>query len=92
MVTATAQNNLALCLKAKGEYEEAETLHLNCIEARGKRLGPAHEDTIVAMHNLAELYRAVVSLSINALCSALRASVLQNDILAGDFSMSTPVS
>ena len=63
-MTATARNNLALCLKAKGDYEEAETTYLQSIEVRAKALGPAHEDTVVAMHNLAELYRAVVSSSV----------------------------
>jgi tetratricopeptide (TPR) repeat protein len=59
LLACTARNNLALCLKAKGSYEEAEELYLTVIQARVDTLGPAHEDTIVALHNLAELYRAV---------------------------------
>ena len=40
-------------------YEEAEALYQSSIETRAKRLGEAHQDTVAACHNLAELYHAV---------------------------------
>ena len=38
----TARNNLALCLKGKGAYEEAEALYRGCIRAIPPHLQPAH--------------------------------------------------
>ena len=62
LLIATARNNLALCLKSKGSYPEAEELYLAVIKTRIDMLGSAHEETIVALHNLAELYRSVRNL------------------------------
>ena len=59
LLQCTAQNNLALCLKSKGSYEEAETLYRDVVRIRAERLGAEHQDTMTAMHNLAELYRAI---------------------------------
>lgn len=59
LLLATAKNNLALCLKSKGSYEEAEELYREVLNNRAKILGPEHQDTMTSMHNLAELYRAV---------------------------------
>ena len=59
LLLATAKNNLALCLKSKGAYEEAEELYREVLNNRANMLGPEHQDTMTSMHNLAELYRAV---------------------------------
>jgi tetratricopeptide (TPR) repeat protein len=59
LLLATAKNNLALCLKSKGSYEEAEELYREVLSNRANMLGPEHQDTMTSMHNLAELYRAV---------------------------------
>lgn len=59
LLLCTAQNNLALCLKGKGSYEEAEVLYRDVVRIRAERLGAEHQDTMTAMHNLAELYRAI---------------------------------
>ena len=59
LLLATAKNNLALCLKSKGSYEEAEELYREVLNNRANMLGPEHQDTMTSIHNLAELYRAV---------------------------------
>jgi tetratricopeptide (TPR) repeat protein len=59
LLLSTAMNNLALCLKSKGSYEEAEVLYREVLSTRADKLGPEHQDTMTSMHNLAELYRAI---------------------------------
>jgi tetratricopeptide (TPR) repeat protein len=53
-LTATAANNLGLGLKSLGEHGEALECYGRALEARKALLGPAHDDTLVVMHNIAE--------------------------------------
>ena len=39
-----------------GNYEEAETLYLRCMEASERLLGPEHPDTLITVGNLAVLF------------------------------------
>jgi hypothetical protein len=60
LLNATIMNNLAVLLKQQGQekYAECEQLYRAALDIRSKVLGESHNDTIVSMHNLAELYTA----------------------------------
>lgn len=57
--TATGKNNLGYVWKQKGKIEEAAALYKQVIAVRRDLLGIRHEETISAMHNLAEAYYAM---------------------------------
>jgi tetratricopeptide (TPR) repeat protein len=55
---ATGLNNLAVVLKAKGDYAGAEPLFRQSLEIREKALGPNHPETADSLYNLADLFDA----------------------------------
>lgn len=55
---ATALNNLGIELKARAHFDEASALYEEALQIRTVKLGAAHSETIVIMHNLAELLLA----------------------------------
>ena len=55
---ATALNNKGFLLKCVGLLEEAKPCYEAALSTRSKLLGAAHQDTIAAKHNLAELLLA----------------------------------
>ncbi|GBG34411.1 Kinesin light chain [Hondaea fermentalgiana] len=55
---ATARNNMGLELKLQGRFELAEKEYKEALRIRQAKLGGSHSETIIAMHNLAELYMA----------------------------------
>jgi len=54
-ITALTLNALGLLLKAQGQLDEAKMMYDEALEIRSKTLGDSHPDTVVSMHNLAEL-------------------------------------
>ena len=40
-----------------GLYDKAESLCVQCLDARKSKLGPDHPDTLSSMGNLASLYK-----------------------------------
>lgn len=55
---ATARNNMGLEYKLQGMFERAEAEYKEALRIRQEKLGTAHNETIITMHNLAELYVA----------------------------------
>jgi hypothetical protein len=51
-------NNLGLVQKELKRYPEAEASYSEALMIRSSSLGDLHPDTIVSMHNLAELHIA----------------------------------
>ncbi|MDM8569431.1 tetratricopeptide repeat protein [Thiotrichales bacterium HSG1] len=56
--TATSLDNLAVLLKAKGDYEQAELLHRQALEMYKQVSGLQHSDTAISLNNLASLLKA----------------------------------
>jgi tetratricopeptide (TPR) repeat protein/CHAT domain-containing protein len=52
---ATSLNNLALLLRAQGQYAPAEALYKRSLAIKEKALGPNHPDTASILNNLAGL-------------------------------------
>ena len=55
--TLKSVNNLAIVLKAKGDYAAAEPLYRRALAGREKALGPEHPDTLMSVAHLAGLHR-----------------------------------
>jgi hypothetical protein len=60
-LTALVLSNLGFVLKGVGpaRYADAKLAYSEALDVRSKTLGDAHPDTIVSMHNLAELLLAM---------------------------------
>ena len=58
-LTAMVLSNLGILLKGSGKHAEAMSAYSEALDIRSKTLGDAHPDTIVSMHNLAELHLAM---------------------------------
>ena len=58
-MTAVVLSNLGLVMKGRGLHEDALVAYQEALDIRSKTLGDAHPDSIVSMHNLAELYLAM---------------------------------
>jgi tetratricopeptide (TPR) repeat protein/predicted Ser/Thr protein kinase len=56
--TLATMDELALLLKTRGGYSEAEPLYRQALEARRRVLGPEHPETLETQHNLAVLLNA----------------------------------
>ena len=55
--TLDSINNLALLLKAQGEYDRALPLYEDCLEKRKRILGDDHPHTLYSIQNLARLLK-----------------------------------
>jgi tetratricopeptide (TPR) repeat protein len=51
-------DNLALLYYSQSRYEEAEPLHLKCLDVSRVKLGEDHPKTLSSMNNLAMLYKS----------------------------------
>ena len=56
---ATALNNLARLLEAKGHYDGAEPMYREALEIQKKTLGDSHPHVATTLNNLALLLRDV---------------------------------
>jgi len=56
-VCLSSLNNLAIILKKNGEYHEAKQTMIAVFEGYCQMLGPQHAHTLVALQNLADIYR-----------------------------------
>ena len=52
--TSSSIKRLASCLELKGEYDQAEPLFVQALEARKRMLGPYHPHCLVSTNNLAD--------------------------------------
>jgi tetratricopeptide (TPR) repeat protein len=73
-ITATTLNNLGILLKSHNRYEDALPIYKEALDIRSKTLGDKHPDTIVSMHNLAEL---LISSRNEAEASAIQENILE---------------
>ena len=53
--TLARMNNLALVLKIRGEYDEAEEIHRGALNLMEKVFGKKHPSTLISKSNLASL-------------------------------------
>jgi hypothetical protein len=51
-------NNLAVLYDKQGKFDEAEQLHMECLEKRRATLGDTHADTLWSVNKLVALYRS----------------------------------
>jgi tetratricopeptide (TPR) repeat protein len=58
-MTAVVLSNLGIVLKARSKFSDASKAYTEALNIRSSTLGDAHPDSIVSMHNLAELYLAM---------------------------------
>ena len=60
-LTAVILSNLGLALKESGSscFEEARAVYTDALHVRSSTLGDSHPDTIISMHNLAELLQVM---------------------------------
>jgi tetratricopeptide (TPR) repeat protein len=58
ILTATLHNNLGLLLKTEKRYDGATNHYKQALNIRSRTLGENHPDTIVTMHNIAEMHLA----------------------------------
>ena len=56
--TAESLNNLAVLLKAQGDYAGARPLYERALAIREKVVGPEHHDTAQSLNNFARLLQA----------------------------------
>lgn len=56
-VTLSSLNNLAIILKKNGEYLEAKQTMIAVFEGYCHMLGAQHKHTLIALQNLADIYR-----------------------------------
>ncbi len=59
LLEATIYNNLGYVLKSQNRFEDSKSAYLKTLEIRKSTLGESHNETIISMHNLAELYLAM---------------------------------
>lgn len=55
LLTATCLNNLGYVLKSQAKNDESKLMYEEALDIRTSILGTKHPETIVSMHNLAEL-------------------------------------
>eukprot|EP00941_MAST-03F_sp_MAST-3F-sp1_P002819 g2819.t1 len=55
-LVATALNNLGYCHKVLGSFEDSLNAYKRSYHTREKLFGSSHEDVLISLHNIAELY------------------------------------
>jgi tetratricopeptide (TPR) repeat protein len=58
-MTAVILSNLGIVYKSIENYDDALNCYIDALDIRSCTLGDSHPDTIISMHNLAELYIAM---------------------------------
>lgn len=55
-LTATAKNNLGYYYKHTGDFDKGLEYYESALKVREKILGEKHEDTLITLHNISELF------------------------------------
>jgi len=76
-LTAMILSNLGILLKGAGKHAEAKEAYSEALDIRSKTLGDAHPDTIISMHNLAELFIVLGNTEQSAAIQANILSILE---------------